>query len=728
MEPEDQGDMKERIFLFFFTVALLKVFAGWSQDVGDKPVLRTGIYSGGLKFDGVLSDTCWQHMDSIPDLTMVEPVQGGKPSFPTVVKVLVSEKEIIFGIICYDDEPDKIVSFSKARDSNLRGEDYIKFVFDTYRDGCTGYIFAINPSGARYDALSERHGEDEDPNWDGIWDAKTFRGDKFWSAEIRIPIRSMTFGKGLTSWGFNVQRRIQRLQETDRWTGARMDYRLAQVSIAGLLEGLPKFNLGLGTTIKPSLVGEMAGKADQNADYSWKPSLDVIQYITPEITGQLTVNTDFAETEVDTRRTNLTRFSLFFPEKRQFFLEGSDIYTFGLGTSRYLLPFHSRRIGLYNSQEVPLRVGGKINGKVNNTNFGALMTHMGKLDTLLAPTNLGVVRVKQNILKESTVGMISTFGDPEGRAGSALAGVDFTYRTSHFKEDKNMLVGVYGLYNWREDLAGDRSAFGFTFDYPNDLWDIYASYRRIGEDFDPSLGFVPRRGVKMYSLSVDYMPRPEKIKFIRQFFFESYYSLITDIENHWQSYKVFTAPIHFRLESGDRFEFNLMPAGEFLVEPFEIAPGVVIPEGGYSWLRSRLELETASKRPVNGQITWWYGGFYRGWLDQIEMQLFLRPFGWVVVELNYERNIGRLPFGDFDQSLFGGKLQLNFTPDIQLSSFIQYDNMSNSIGTNTRLRWTFVPKGDLFVVYNHNMVRNIEDRFSYMSNQFITKLTYSFWL
>jgi hypothetical protein len=198
--------------------------------------------------------------------------------------------------------------------------------------------------------------------------------------------------------------------------------------------------------------------------------------------------------------------------------------------------------------------------------------------------------------------------------------------------------------------------------------------------------------------------------------------------NHWESYTIFTAPIHFRLESGDRFEFNIKPAGEFLKESFEIAPGVTIPEGSYSWVRSRLELETASKRPVNGEITWWYGGFYDGWLDQIEMQLFLRPFGWLIIELNYERNIAKLPYGNFDQNLFGGKLQLNFTPDIQLSSFIQYDNMSNSIGANTRLRWTFVPKGDLFIVYNHNMARDIEDRFSYKSNQFITKLTYSFWL
>ncbi len=724
--------MKKRTGFLIFTLLILQAISLSAQE-GSRLVLHAGSNTGGFVFDGVVDEACWRSADSISNLTMVEPVEGGTPTFRTVVRVLATEKEIILGIVCYDDHPDKIVSFSKAKDSYLRGEDYIKFAFDTYLDGRTGYIFAVNPNGARYDALSEKHGEHEDQNWDGIWDAKTHRGPDYWSLEVRIPVRSLTFRKDLHSWGFNIERRIQRLQETDRWSGARMDYNVAQVIVAGLLEDLPPFNLGIGMTIKPSLVGDISRQAGESRVYDWKPSLDMIQRITPEITAQLTVNTDFAETEVDTRRTNLTRFSLFFPEKRQFFLEGADIYSFGLGLSPHsLLPFNSRRIGLYQGNEVPLVVGGKINGKVNKTNFGALMTHMGKLDTTLSPTNLGVVRVKQNIMKESTVGMIATLGDPSGLSGSAMAGVDFTYRTSHYRGDKNLLAGVWGLYNWREDLAGDRSAFGLTVDYPNDKWDIFGSFRRVGTDFNPSLGFVPRRGIYAYSLSVDYMPRPANIKFIRQFFFESFYYLVTDLDSHWESYTVFTAPIHFRMESGDRFEFNLKPAGEFLKEPFEISPGVVIPAGGYHWLRSRVELETATKRPVNGQITYWYGGFYEGWLDQIELQLFLRPFTWMVLELNYERNIAKNlannPDGDFDQTLFGGRLQLNFTSDMQLSSFIQYDNMSKSIGTNTRFRWTFTPKGDLFIVYNHNVAQDVEDRFGFQSNQFIAKLTYSFWL
>jgi hypothetical protein len=445
---------------FFLTFVLLQFSLSSLSAQSQKPKINIGRYNGGLSFDGIVNDSCWMSADSIADLTMVEPTEGGTPKFPTVIRLLANKKEIILGIICYDNDPGKITAFSKARDSELRGEDYIKFAFDTYLDGRTGYIFAINPRGARYDALSTRHGESEDENWDAVWQAKTYIGKNFWSAEIRIPIKNLTFNKKLNEWGFNIERRVQRLMETDRWTGASRDYSVAQTSIAGLLTNLPPFSLGWGLQIKPATVFEVSRNAGEKSVFDWRPSLDITQRITPEITGQLTVNTDFAETEVDTRRTNLTRFPLLFPEKRQFFQEGSDIYAFGLGLSRSLIPFYSRRIGLYEGNKVPLVVGGKVNGKVKNTNFGALFTRTGEVDSLLNPANMGVIRVKQNIFKESTVGMITTFGDPANRSNSFTSGVDFTYRTSRFKGDKNMLIGGWGMYNNRDDLTGNRAAFG----------------------------------------------------------------------------------------------------------------------------------------------------------------------------------------------------------------------------------------------------------------------------
>ena len=310
----------------------------------------------------------------------------------------------------------------------------------------------------------------------------------------------------------------------------------------------------------------MVAKATQDgqnkAAYDWKPSLDVTQRITTDITAQLTVNTDFAETEVDSRQTNLTRFPVLYPEKRQFFLEGADIFDFGLSLGRSLMPFYSRRIGLYEGNEVPIQWGGKVNGKVKNTHFGSLFTQTGAVDSLVSGSKMGVVRIKQNILKESSFGMIATMGDPGARSQAWTTGMDFTYQTSSFGSGKNFLVGAWGMVNNREGLEGDKTAVGVKIDYPNDLWDWFVQYRRIGDAFDPSLGFVARRGINSYEGKVDFMPRPDS-RLIRQHRFQFSPSLYTDLNHHWESYRVFFAPLNASLESGDRVEFNLQPRESF---------------------------------------------------------------------------------------------------------------------------------------------------------------------
>ncbi len=712
---------------FSFLLILMGVLPKILYAQGQRPVVNAFQISEKISLDGVLDEDEWKQAIGIDALTMVEPETGSKASLRTTVKILVDKSNIYLGVTCYEDDPGNIVSYSKARDSDLRGEDYIKFVFDTYQDSRSGFIFAVNPYGSRYDALVSRFGESENFNWDAVWSAKSRIHEKGWTAEIKIPVKTLSFDKNLNEWGFNIERRIQRKLELNRWTAISNDIPIGQTNNAGLLTGLPAFNLGIGLIIRGSTNLDYNNSFEEASKTEWNNSLDITERFTPDISGQITVNTDFAETEVDSRRTNLTRFPLLYPEKRSFFLQGADIYEFGFGLGHDIIPYFSRKIGLLKGQPIPLLVGGKLDGKVGNTNFGGLVTHMGKVDSLVNPTTLGVVRVKQNIWKESSIGFLTTVGDPQGRPGSYTTGADFTYKTSSFRGDKNFLIGVWGLINSRDSLVGDKSTFGIALDYPNDLWDIYAGYKRIGDAFDPSLGFVPRKGVNMYRLVVDYMPRPE-IKLIRQFFFESSYSLVTDLSNKWESYRVFTAPVHFRLESNDRFEFNLVPVGEQLTEPFEIADGVILQPGAYHWMRYRLELETASKRKINGEITWWFGSFYNGTLDQIELQLNVRPFSFLNLEFSFERNIGFLPEGDFVQDLWASRILLNFSSDLQLSSFVQYDNESRNLGTNSRLRWTFSPKGDLFVVYNHNMLDELTDRWAYQSNQLILKLTYAIWL
>jgi hypothetical protein len=377
-------------------------------------------------------------------------------------------------------------------------------------------------------------------------------------------------------------------------------------------------------------------------------------------------------------------------------------------------------------QEVPIRVGLKTTGRLAGTNFGALVVRAGEEAGVAPASSMGVIRVKQNLLAESHAGFLATVGDPLGRPGSWEVGADFTYQTSRFRGDKNFIAGIWALAVGREDLsgAGDRTAAGFKVDYPNDLWDCYLLYRRIGDAFDPSLGFVPRLGINTYQSGCTYAPRP-KGTFIRQMFHELYPSLTTDLAGRWESYYVLFAPINWRLESGDRFEVNANPTGERLVEPFEIADGVVIPPGSYHWQRYRLEAQTAAKRKFSAQVTWWFGGFYTGKLDQVEVQAAWTPSPLVTFLVDAEHSIGRLATGDFDLTLIGTKVRLNLSSDLQVNSFVQYDTADRAFGTNTRLRWTFHPRGDLFIIYNHNL-RELGERWQRDSNGLLVKVQYTF--
>ncbi|MEE1568141.1 MAG: DUF5916 domain-containing protein, partial [Arenicellales bacterium] len=353
-----------------------------------------------------------------------------------------------------------------------------------------------------------------------------------------------------------------------------------------------------------------------------EPSLDVTQRIGSNATAVLTVNTDFGETEVDTRRTNLTRFPLFFPEKRTFFLEGADIFDFGAGLTTFhrpdIAPLFTRRIGLYEGEQVPIRAGGKLSGRVGRTNFGGLVASTGPVENLVDGTTMGTFRVKQNILEQSSTGLLATFGDPVGRTGSYTVGADLILNTSRFLKSKNLIVGAWGLATGRKDLEGDRTAYGVIVDYPNDIWDLWVSYKQIGVDFDPSLGFVPRKGVRLANLGINYrLWSPAAV--IRNLYFELVPIFAWDMSGKIESYRIFTAPLNVRFESGDRFEFNVQPQGERLPEPFEIAEGVIIPVGSYDWVRYRLELDLASKRLVSGRVSWWFGPFYDGDLSQLSL-------------------------------------------------------------------------------------------------------------
>ena len=747
------------------TALLLMVAVARAQEKGGpeigrgetaRPTLRVGVLSSPLVLDGRLDDQVWTTVtDSIARLTTIEPREGAEPAGRTVVKVVASASEIVIGVRCDDPDASRIVSHAKARDAVLDEEDNILVVFDTFLDGRSGYVFSVNPSGARSDGLVVAEGEEVNTAWDAIWEAKTARDSAGWSAEIRIPVRSLSFHKDHDRWGFNVERHVQRLQESSRWAGISRDFEITQTSRSGVLTGLPRFDLGAGLSIRPALVSR-ATKPSKAAktDYESELSLDASKTLGPDLTAALTINTDFAETEVDARQINLTRFPLFFPEKRTFFLAGSDIFDFGLGLDEEsLIPFFSRRIGLFgvseeDQVEVPIDAGAKITGRMGSAQVGGLVVGTRPIEDLrlveedlifhVPRTTMGAVRVKQNVFDESSVGMIGTFGDQLGRR-SWTGGADFTFRTSSFHDDQNFLVGVWGLGNGRDDLRGEKTAFGMRVDYPNDPVDITASTTRIGDGFDPSLGFVPRNGVQIWDLSSTISPRPWWPG-VRELTQELNFTLYNRLDNStWESYELSARPFDVLFHSGERFEFAIEPQGD-RVPPdtaYSIADNVDIGTGSYEGTRFIVGLHSAEKRRLRGNVVWESGGYYNGRLSTITAGLGVRPFDFLTLEATGERSTGtvlgviEVPGGDslgslrIKEDLLSLRLEINVSSDLQFASVTQYDTESRELGSNNRLRWTFSPQGDLFVVYNHNAVRGPDNRWGFRSNQIPVKIQYT---
>jgi hypothetical protein len=592
-------------------------------------------------------------------------------------------------------------------------------VLDTYGDRRTGYFFQINAAGTRVDGLISNP-ESASLDWDGIWDARTARSSDGWSAEIVIPTRTLSFTQGLKSWGLNVQRYIARDRTALRWSSATLDSFIYDLSRAGVLSGVGELEQGKGVEISPYATGKtkefyrVSPRAWQGAvggDVTWK--------ITPQLVSVFTVNTDFAETEVDSRQINLTRFPLFFPEKRAFFLEGANQYTFGLGLGEQFVPFFSRNIGLLDGAQIPLDGGVKLNGRVGKWNVAFLdvqtretivpqqvVQDLGLPSAIVPSTNLLASRVSYDFNENLRIGTIVTNGDPEALRRNTLAGVDAVWRTSKFFGDKNFLVGAWTATTQGDLPQGSKTGWGYKVDYPNDLWDCQINMNQYGEGFDPLLGFLPRPGTRQTDVGCAYQPRPSKdgaLRWIRQAFVENEYSRVTDTRGILESWEYFMAPINIRLETGDRFELNWDPHGEILLAPFEVAPGVIIPPGSYQFNRWRAEAQSSPHRPFQFGNTTWFGEFYNGHLTQQENYVkWTSPKGRVQLEVATENDFAHMPEGNFVQKLWQFQGAYAWNPNLILTSFIQYDTDSQNVGANTRLRWTIKPGNDIFVVWNRS--------------------------
>jgi len=697
----------------------------------------------GPKVDGILSDPAWQATIPFTDFHMVEPQANYDPTERTELRVLYDEGNLYVGVLCLDSDPTRIAANTMAHDAVGGGgggwgpggghhggqgsaDDLVRILLDPFQNKRQAYIFTINPLGGRSEGLA--FGGESSLNWDGIWEAKSRRLDNGWSAELRIPFKTLSFKPGLSVWGINLERVIARKLETIRLSGTNRDSNFNNPMEAATLTGIENVRQGLGITFRPyGLASSQSGPpGGAGRDNSLDGGFDIYKNFTPNLVGVLSYNMDFAETEADERRINLTRFPLFFPEKRMFFLEGSDTFSFSSSVS--FIPFFSRRIGLFEGAQVPVRFGTKLYGKVGETNISALDVQTGDYPGLPG-RNMFAARLTQNIFAESKVGLILTNGSPTG-GRNTLAGFDFNFSTSKFAGNKNLWLAAWAAYNWNDTKDGRHHGFGFRANYPNNLWNVETTYAYYGEALDPGLGYMMRQDMQTFYVRLAYQPRPGRgflAGLVRQFFFQSSFDYYWDLAGNLETRHITLTPLSFQTESGERFEFEVEPYRDVLPYDFEVAPGVVLPQGSYDFSNCRFSVNTASHRPVILEAGYRLGGFYSGHLEEATLGLTAKVDGFLNLSFSADFVRGRLPQGDFNENVLQVKADFFLSPDLGLMNYIQYDDISRELGWSARLRWQISPGNEVFLVYNKNWERRTDpaSRFAPLEDRGVLKLSLS---
>ncbi len=682
---------------------LLAAGAPAAQDAPSAPIARLPAGVERPAVDGVFDDPAWEHASLLGPLTQVEPVAGAEPSERTEVRLLHDAEGIFLAISCFDEDPSAIRATQMLRDARLDPDDRVEFYFDPFLDRRNAFWFQIGPAGSRGDALITKNGSSFNKDFDAIWYGRARITPEGWVAEVEIPVASLNFDPAGGAWGFNLRRLIRRRSEEARWASPEPRHSFFSVSQAGTLEGFGALDQGLGLDVTPFVVGDwFTDRETDDTEFEEDVGLDAFYKLTPNSKLSVSVNTDFAETEVDERIVNLTRFPVFFPEKRDFFLEDSGNFFFGPSAGRGqradVIPFFSRRIGLDgDGNEVPLLAAAKLTGATDSYSYGVLDVQTDST-SVLDDENLFAGRFSKNLFEQSDVGVIATAGDPEGGDRNATYGADLNLRTDEFLGDRNLRFSTYVVKTDSDDTSRQNLAYHASISYPNDEIDLSAGATVIERNFDPALGFVQRTDVKKYTTQLRYQPR--LYTGIRQLEFLFRPTLFTDAGNNTETVDVLVRPLGIEWESGDELRIDYIHEREVLTEEFDIQDDVIIPEGSYTYDRVGANLETSSKRPVSVEVGWFTGGFFDGRRDDVEVEADWRPDPHLVLGGEYELNDVRLPGGDFRVHTARLRVNVLFSPEISWSNFIQYDNVSDDLGLNSRFRWILSPGRELNFVVN----------------------------
>jgi hypothetical protein len=680
--------------------------------------------------DGVM-DEVWSTGATIEDLHQTDPIEYAEPSEKTVVRVLYDKDFLYFSAMMYYGDTSEIIANKLIQGANLRFDDKFRVYINPFDDGRNGYLFQTNANGVRTDGILENV-TDMNFDWTGIWYAASQYTDYGWFAEIAIPYKTISFDPNSDSWGLSILRSIESNTEDMAWTSYN---RSVNPSNFGTITGLEGLEQGVGLDVIPGVSATHSREYNPSSSESdFEPSLDAFYKFTPNLTGALTFNSDFSATDVDARQVQLSRFNLFFPEQRKFFLQEADIFEFG-GLDKNGKPFFSRRIGLGpGGQQLDLEAGGKLTGRIGRWNVGALAVQQGGNagdvpdgGRLVDDSELFVGRISANVLGQSTVGGIVTYGNPTGDLSNSLIGADFNYlNTRSF--DKITIDGqLWYQQSDTEGLDGDQTAWGVKLRTPNSTgWKAKIEYRQFGEEFLPALGFVNRTGIKENEAGAGYTKRFGPGSKLRSLGGFVEWRRFTDMDGNLET-EIFDVTLaEMQNQSGDEGKLYFLDEREVLTTPFEIVDGVIIPVGDYSYERYGASIETGGQRLFILTMLLEDGGFFSGDRMTANTKLEWQPSKHFAGVLEYEYNDIDLLEGAFDTQLIRLRTDVAFNAEWAWITTAQYDNQSDLLSVNSRVQWIPQAGRELYFIYNGGWLEEDIRGFQKVGESATVKLNYTF--
>ena len=669
--------------------------------------------------DGRLDEAVWHEAEPLGDFVQREPAEGAAATERTEVRILTDGQALYIGAWLFDRDPRGIVAGERLRDVEITNSDYFAFILDTYHDRQNGFLFATTPAGIEYDGQVTKEGEGGgvsqqgqsrvqsgamggfNLNWDASWTVATSVDSLGWYAEFRIPFSTLRYGGGkVQRWGFNAGRNVRRKNEESFWSSIPRQYNLYRLSQAGTLEGLAVPSKRVAT-VTPYALG--SAKRDflnaTEADYPVELGADAKVGLTPSLTLDLTYNTDFAQVEVDEQRTNLTRFPLFFPEKRPFFLENAGV--FSAGTPQQVDLFFTRRIGIDSvGQPVPIVGGGRLTGKVGGVTIGALQifTESRRVASLVdQPGNsYSVGRVSREFGARSRIGalFVQRLSTDSGGDHNRVYALDGRVGLSD-----RVTIDWWGARSDTPGRDGRDAAFSAAARYLTSEWDNNVRFTQVGEDFNAEVGFVPRTGYRYYEGGL-FRTVPVTSRIVRYWMPHVSYRGYYGFDGRMQTDQLHIDLGETQLNNGGRLGPELNRYGEGLTAPFEIAPGVVIPAGTYRYWSLGWDFVTNPSAPLSLTTRLDIGGLYDGRRIGGSTTLTYRRGAALTTSLLVDYNDVHLDEGDFVRSLIGVRLGYHFTPRISVQSLVQYSNQADVFSANVRFAWLNTAGTGLFVVFN----------------------------